>query len=71
MQDQITTVTETAACTTGRCSSCRGTVYTLTVGLGSPLSPCQHGCHDPAPVDPETELEALAEADSHLWDWAL
>jgi hypothetical protein len=73
MQDHSTTVVETAACTTGRCSACRGTVYTLTKGLGSPLSPCEHGCHDPAPVDPEQELDDLLadEADRLAdWDWS-
>jgi hypothetical protein len=66
-------VAETAACTIGNCSACRGTVYTLTTGLGSPVTDCTHACHDPAPVDEDQELEDLLdrEADAHLWDWSL
>jgi hypothetical protein len=71
--DSTAVVQTTAACDTLRHSVCRGVVYTLTTGLGSPLTPCACPCHDPAPVDPELELEALLdrETDAHLWDWSL
>jgi hypothetical protein len=54
-------ITTTAACDVGNCGSCRGVVFSLT---DAHLSDCQHGCHDPAPVDPEEELEALLEAEA-------
>jgi hypothetical protein len=62
MQDHSTTVVDTtAACTTARHSVCRGTVYTLTTGLGSPLQPCACACHEPAPVDDQELDDLLAE----------
>jgi len=56
--------TTTAACDLGRCGSCRGVVLSLT---DAHLTDCQHGCHEPAPVQ-EEELEALLdqEADRRL-----
>ena len=64
MQDHPTAVVDTtAACDTARHGLCRGTVYTLTTGLGSPLSPCACPCHDPAPVT-DDELEQLAEVEA-------
>jgi hypothetical protein len=70
MQTDPTAVVDmTAACTTARHGSCRGTVYTLTTGLGSPLSPCACPCHDPAPVEDEELDDLLAEeADRRLDD---
>jgi hypothetical protein len=59
MQDQTTAVTMTAACETGRCWLCRGTVFTT-----AHLTDCQCSHHEPAPVDPEEELEALLEAEA-------
>jgi hypothetical protein len=66
-------VTETAACTVSNHRACRGVVYTLTTGLGSPVSECACPCHEPPPVDEDQELEDLLdrEADAHLWDWSL
>jgi hypothetical protein len=63
-------ISTTAACDTGRCGSCRGVVFSLT---DAHLTDCAHGCHDPAPVDPEEELERLLDedADARLWDWSL
>jgi hypothetical protein len=45
-------------------------VFSLT---DAHLTDCAHGCHDPAPVDPEEELERLLDedADARLWDWSL
>jgi hypothetical protein len=59
--DPTAVVDTTAACTTARHSSCRGTVYTLTTGLGSPLSPCACACHEPAPVADDELDDLLAE----------
>ena len=61
--DPTAVVQTTAACDTLRHGLCRGTVYTLTTGLGSPLSPCSCPCHVPDPVDAD-ELEQLAELDA-------
>jgi hypothetical protein len=52
--------TTTAACDTGRCGSCRGVLFSLT---SAHLTDCQHGCHDPAPID-DDELEAVIEAEA-------
>jgi hypothetical protein len=73
---QDNAVTMTAACDVlGRHqgqgpAACKGTVLSLT---GSHGRPCGCPCHDPAPVDPDQELEDLLEreADAHLWDWSL
>ena len=71
MQDQFTTVTMTAACEVlgrhagqGR-GACSGRVFSFT---DAHLTDCQCGCHDPAPVDPDEELERLLdeEADRRL-----
>jgi hypothetical protein len=62
--------TTTAACDMGRCGSCRGVVLSIT---SAHLSDCQHGCHDPAPVDPEQELEDLLDREADRlgdWDWS-
>ena len=62
--DQSTAAVQTtAACDTLRHGLCRGTVYTLTTGIGSPLSPCACPCHSPAPVA-DDELEQLAELEA-------
>jgi hypothetical protein len=72
MQVESSPVTETAACTVGNHPACRGTVYTLTTGLGSPLSPlspCACSCHAPALVEDEELDDLLAEdADRRLDD---
>ena len=67
--DPTVVVQTTAACTTSRHGLCRSVVYTLTTGLGSPLSACQCPCHEPAPIEDE-ELEQLLdlEADRRLDD---
>jgi hypothetical protein len=70
--DPTAVVTMTAACELGRHGSCRGVVFSLTTAH---LADCACACHDPAPVDPEQELENLleAEADRRLDDvgvWA-
>ena len=57
MQDQAYAVTETAACTTARHALCRGTVYTLTTGLGSPATACTCPCH--TPDDDQAEEDGL------------
>jgi hypothetical protein len=56
--------TTTAACDLGRCGSCRGVVLSLT---DAHLTDCQHGCHQPDPVQ-EEELDDLLdrEADRRL-----
>jgi hypothetical protein len=68
---ESTTITTTAACDLGDCRSCRGVVFSLT---DAHLTDCAHGCHDPAPVDPEQELEALLDREADRladWDWSL
>jgi hypothetical protein len=62
-------VTMTAACELGT-HRCKGVVLSLT---DAHLTDCACPCHEPAPVDPEQELEDLLdrEADAHLWDWSL
>jgi hypothetical protein len=70
MQDHTIAVTTTAACDTGRCGSCRGVVLSITDGH---LGDCACSCHDPAPVDPEQELDdLLADEGDRLadWDWS-
>jgi hypothetical protein len=70
MQDHTTAETITAACELGRCGSCRGVVLSLTDGH---LTDCTCPHHDPAPVDPEQELDDLLadEADRLAdWDWS-
>jgi hypothetical protein len=72
--DPTVVVQTTAACHTLRHSLCRGVIYTLTTGLGSPLSDCACPCHEPAPIE-DDELEDLLdrEADRRLDDeraWA-
>jgi hypothetical protein len=67
MQDQDTAVVQTVACDTGRCGSCKGVVFSLTTAH---LTDCGHGCHDPAPVDPELALEdLLADEADRLSSW--
>jgi hypothetical protein len=78
MQNHSTAVviTTTAACDLGRCGSCRGVVFSLT---DAHLTDCQHGCHVPAPVEGDDELEQLAEldadrrleqdAEARVWGW--
>jgi hypothetical protein len=62
--------TTTAACDTGRCRSCRGVLFSLT---SAHLTDCQHGCHEPPPVDQDQELDDLLdqEADRRLDDLAV
>jgi hypothetical protein len=66
----LTTTTLSLTCEAGLCGikPCSGIVALLWETLD-----CSHGCHDPAPVEPEEEIEDLLdrEADAHLWDWAL
>ena len=69
MQDN-SIVVETAACSTSRHSSCRSVVLSITDGH---LGDCQCPCHDPAPVDPEQELEDLLDQEADRlgdWDWS-
>ena len=57
MQDNPTaTVTITAACELGS-HRCKGVVLSLTGESWDAQTPCACGCHEPAPVDPEQELE--------------
>jgi hypothetical protein len=66
MQVESTTITTTAACSLGNCQGCRGTVYTLTTGLGSPLRPCQHVCHLPDAWKEQATLTPPCEDDAVL-----
>lgn len=52
--DPTAAVTETAACTTGRCGSCRGVVFSIT---DAHLTDCQHGCHNRVADLPDTWKE--------------
>ena len=72
--DSTAVVTMTAACELGT-HRCRGVVLSLTGASWDAQTPCQCGCHEPAPVDPGEELDDLLaqEADRRLSDvgvWA-
>jgi len=52
---QTSAVEQTAACQTGNCHRCRGTVYSLTTSHGRPGGHACHGADDRA-------IEAVLEA---------
>jgi hypothetical protein len=63
-----TEIMTSAACLVNRPDQCRGQVISLAY-----VGPCAGPAHDPAPVDPEQELDDLLdrEADARLWDGSL
>jgi hypothetical protein len=74
MQDNPTSaVTMTAACELGA-HRCGGVVLTLTGESWDAQSPCSCPCHsDPAPVDPEEELERIQDLEADRlpsWDFS-
>jgi hypothetical protein len=64
MQDHSTTVVQTVACDTGRCSTCRGVVFSIT---SAHLTDCACPCHEPEPVQ-DLELDDLLDREADRLD---